>query len=58
MRVEQHRKRPWRIVAALGPWLLLRFLLGRVALADITRLAQRRSLCGPSRSACPTRRRI
>jgi GTP:adenosylcobinamide-phosphate guanylyltransferase len=42
MRVEQHRKRPWRIVAALGPWLLLRFLLGRVALADITRLAQRR----------------
>jgi len=41
MRVEQHRKRPWRIVAALGPFLLLRFLLGRVALADITRLAQR-----------------
>jgi len=41
-RVEQHRKRPWRIVAALGPGLLLRFLLGRVALADITRLAQRR----------------
>ena len=42
MRVEQHRKRPWRIVAALGPWLLLRFLRGRVALADITPFTQRR----------------
>ena len=41
-RVEQHRKQPWRIVAALGPWVVLRFLLGRVALADITRLVQRR----------------
>ena len=42
MRVERHRKRPWRIVAALGPSLVLRFLLGRVALADVTRVAQRR----------------
>jgi GTP:adenosylcobinamide-phosphate guanylyltransferase len=41
-RVEQHRKRPWRIIAGLGPKLLLRFLFGRVALADITPLVQRR----------------
>lgn len=32
--VEADRKRPWRIVARLGPGLLLRFLLGRLTLAD------------------------
>lgn len=32
--VEANRKRPWRIVARLGPGLLLRFLLGRLTLAD------------------------
>lgn len=32
--VEADRKRPWRIVARLGAGLLLRFLLGRLTLAD------------------------
>lgn len=32
--VEADRKRPWRIVARLGPGLLLRFLLGRLPLAE------------------------
>jgi hypothetical protein len=41
-RVEQHRKQPWRMVGALGFGVLLRFLLGRLALADVTALAQSR----------------
>jgi len=41
-RVEQHRKQPWRMVGALGVGVLLRFLLGHLALADITALAQSR----------------
>lgn len=40
--VERHRKRPWRIVGALGPLVLLRFLLGRVALSEVTALGHRR----------------
>lgn len=32
--VEADRKRPWRIVARLGPGLLLRFLRGRLPLAE------------------------
>lgn len=32
--VEADRKRPWRIVARLGPGLLLRFMLGRLTLAE------------------------
>ncbi|WP_121117876.1 nucleotidyltransferase family protein [Croceibacterium ferulae] len=32
-RVEADRKRPWRIVARLGPGLLLRYLSGRLTLA-------------------------
>ncbi len=32
--VEADRKRPWRIVARLGPGLLVRFLLGRLTLAE------------------------
>lgn len=32
--VEADRKRPWRIVARLGPGLLVRFMLGRLTLAD------------------------
>lgn len=32
--VERDRKRPWRIVRRLGPGLLLRYLLGRLTLAD------------------------
>jgi hypothetical protein len=30
--VEGHRKRPWRLVAAIGPLVLLRFLLGMLSL--------------------------
>ena len=33
-RVEADRKRPWRIVRRLGPGLLLRYLLGRLTLAE------------------------
>jgi len=33
-RVEANRKRPWRIVARLGPGLLLRYLSGRLTLAS------------------------
>jgi molybdopterin-guanine dinucleotide biosynthesis protein A len=32
--VERERKRPWRIAAALGPLLLLRFALRRLAMAE------------------------
>jgi CTP:molybdopterin cytidylyltransferase MocA len=40
VRVERHRKRPWRLVSALGVGVLLRFWLGRLALADVSALAQ------------------
>ena len=30
--LERHRKRPWRLVAAIGPLTLLRFLLGMLDL--------------------------
>lgn len=33
-RLEQHRKRPWRLVAEVGPLALLRFLLRRLSLDD------------------------
>ncbi|WGF86423.1 nucleotidyltransferase family protein [Marinivivus vitaminiproducens] len=32
--IERHRKRPWRIVARLGPGLLVRFVLRRLTLYD------------------------
>ncbi|GHC83067.1 nucleotidyltransferase family protein [Novosphingobium pokkalii] len=32
--VERDRKRPWRIVWRLGPWLLLRYALGRLSLRE------------------------
>ncbi len=35
-RVEAERKRPWRIIRILGYVTLVRFLLGRLALADLT----------------------
>lgn len=41
-RVEQFRKQPWRIIGMLGAGALLRFALGRLALADITPLLQAR----------------
>lgn len=31
---EAHRKKPWKIVGRLGPWNLLRYLAGRLSLAD------------------------
>jgi len=40
-RIEANRKRPWRIVRLLGPGMLLRYLLGRLTLADaVARLGQ------------------
>ncbi|WP_119168685.1 nucleotidyltransferase family protein [Algihabitans albus] len=36
-RVEQERKRPWRMAWALGPLMLARYLLGRLSLDDAAR---------------------
>lgn len=36
-RVEQERKRPWRMAWALGPTMLLRYLLGQLSLDDAAR---------------------
>lgn len=41
--VEADRKRPWRIVARLGPGLLLRFVCGRLTLADAVAALGRRA---------------
>ena len=39
--VERYRKRPWRLVAAIGPLTLLRFLMGRLDLnAALQRLSE------------------
>jgi CTP:molybdopterin cytidylyltransferase MocA len=38
MQVEPYRKRPWRMVRRLGPTVLMRFLLGRLALSEVTAL--------------------
>lgn len=39
--MERHRKRPWRLVAAVGPLTLLRFLMGMLSLDDaLRRLSQ------------------
>ncbi len=35
--IERERKRPWRMALALGPVLLIRYLLGRLSLADAAR---------------------
>jgi len=42
VRVEQYRKQPWRMIMALGPLTLLRFLSGTLALSDLLALASRR----------------
>ncbi len=43
--VEADRKRPWRIVRRLGPGLLLRYLMGRLSLADaVAHLGRRAGL--------------
>jgi GTP:adenosylcobinamide-phosphate guanylyltransferase len=36
-RLERHRKRPWRLIAEVGPLALLRFLLGRLDLEGAMR---------------------
>jgi GTP:adenosylcobinamide-phosphate guanylyltransferase len=36
-RLEQHRKRPWRLIAQVGPMALLRFALGRLDLEGAMR---------------------
>lgn len=41
IRVEQERKRPWRMVKAFGPWTLLLFLTRRLTLAKGMRHASR-----------------
>jgi GTP:adenosylcobinamide-phosphate guanylyltransferase len=41
-RIEQHRKQPWRMIGALGPWVLLRFLLGRLGLDEAIEIASSR----------------
>ena len=38
--MERHRKRPWRLVAAIGPMTLLRFVTGRLTLDVRNRLEQ------------------
>lgn len=42
MQVEQHRKRPWRMVGALGVGVTLRFLLRRLTVESVTDLASDR----------------
>ncbi len=41
--LERHRKRPWRLIAAVGPAALLRFLLGRLSLAGALAILSRRA---------------
>lgn len=41
-RVEQERKRPWKMVRILGPGAIVRYLLGRLGLEDVFRLASER----------------
>ncbi len=40
--IEQERKRPWRMIRALGLGAVVRFLLGRLTLAEVMRLASDR----------------
>ena len=39
---ETHRKKPWKIVGRLGPWNLLRYLAGRLSLAEAMDALSRR----------------
>nr|WP_306300150.1 nucleotidyltransferase family protein [Erythrobacter sp. LQ02-29] len=51
--VERDRKRPWRIVRRLGPGLLVRYFLGRLALFDaMAHLGERAGLRAEA-VACP-----
>lgn len=40
--VDRHRKQPWRVVALLGPLVLLRFALRRLKLDDVAALLSQR----------------
>jgi GTP:adenosylcobinamide-phosphate guanylyltransferase len=51
--IEADRKRPWRIIRRLGPLTLVRYLAGRVTLAEaLSRLSR---LCGAQVTAVPSR---
>ena len=51
--IEADRKRPWRIIRRLGPLTLVRYLLGRLTLADALRRLG--ALCGAEVAATPSR---
>jgi GTP:adenosylcobinamide-phosphate guanylyltransferase len=42
MRIEEHRKRPWRMISLLGPDVLVRFVFGRLSLTSIEKFASRK----------------
>ncbi len=44
-KMEQHRKRPWRLAAGLGIWTLLRYLCGRLPLTGALAQLSRRTGC-------------
>jgi GTP:adenosylcobinamide-phosphate guanylyltransferase len=50
--IEADRKRPWRIVRRLGPGALVRYLAGRLTLAEA--LARLSRLCGAQIAAIPS----
>lgn len=41
--MERHRKRPWRLIAAIGPLTLLRFVLGMLDVTAVEGLLSRRT---------------
>lgn len=41
-RIEEHRKRPWRMMSLLGPGVLVKFAFGRMSLASIEQYASRK----------------
>lgn len=51
--VERDRKRPWRIVGRLGPGLLLRYLIGRLSLAEAIAALGRRAGVVAAVVECP-----
>lgn len=51
--VERDRKRPWRIVGRLGPGLLLRYLIGRLSLAEAVAALGRRAGVVAAVVECP-----
>ena len=51
--IEADRKRPWRIIRKLGPLTLVRYLAGRLTLAEALQRLSR--LCGADVAAVPSR---